>query len=840
MRKVLSFVLVLTLVLSSFSMAFAADSAAGLTDVAGNANADAIQVAYDLDIVTGNPDGTFLPEKAVTRAEFAAMLTRALAIPDSALAGYATTSFQDTAGYTWAVPYLGFCQSKGIMLGDGAGNVMPGRTITVNEAMTMALRAIGYTANSSLLVGAWPANYVSIAQNEELYDDVASATTVDKASAAQIIYNLLTVQKVAVNTDGETTYQETKVDKEDVAANLLNTNLGCTESDDVTIGDEVTYDTSLINITGILGAFGTAYLNDDDDMVAFIPDSVALTGKIDDKKFKVGDVKYEFDDDGEDFTTSAVTFENTYKDTTNGLTKASIETFAKKADDEETVTLNVDLSGKKIKDVYSAVAWSVKYDESSADLAPSDVQEDIEDHELLNADFVEDDDDNIDFNSFQLVGVSSLSDIAEDDVVYVYTDDDGDIRKVAVGTETVEGIVEELDEDDLTVTIDGKEYDIAATGTSDAQKLDVDDDGIFYLDYNGEIYDFDGSGKADTYAVIDAVNSGDSFDNVKLKLYTSDDSNKTFYLNDDADDIDWTTRTAMTTLSATQASVLADGLLMGYSLDSDGDIKAIDATAYTVDANNATFSSIKVLKVGTTNDTPAADATGGSFSIDSEAVVFTYDANGMYKGDYDVCDLDEVEKGTLAEMQFLLNDDGDVVALLISEDDADVEDDAIYGVFNERTKKVVDGDDVYKFSGLIDEKPFTYLTEDDTNDSDNYKTYNKLAGTFGVYGIILDANDTITKINTLDETYKKDKESGKLGYGIVAKDGLESDNTVITIGTDKFTAEDDAVVYEFDDSDNEYSVSKLSAIDEGDYVALYDTKGEDADGVATVVIYIAN
>ncbi|MDD4630485.1 MAG: S-layer homology domain-containing protein, partial [Eubacteriales bacterium] len=161
MRKVLSFVLVLSLVLGSFSMAFAADTSAGLSDVSGIANEDAIQVAYDLNIVTGNPDGTFQPEKAVNRAEFAAMITRALAIPDSALAGYTTTSFKDTTGYGWAVPYLAFCQSKGIMLGDGYGNAMPGRTISVNEAMTMALRAIGYTANSSLLVGAWPANYVS-------------------------------------------------------------------------------------------------------------------------------------------------------------------------------------------------------------------------------------------------------------------------------------------------------------------------------------------------------------------------------------------------------------------------------------------------------------------------------------------------------------------------------------------------------------------------------------------------------------------------------------------------------------------------------------------------------
>ena len=70
MKKVLSFVLVLALVLSSFSMAFASQSTEikTLSDIEGNANAEAIQVNYDLGIVTGNPDGTFQPEKAVTRA----------------------------------------------------------------------------------------------------------------------------------------------------------------------------------------------------------------------------------------------------------------------------------------------------------------------------------------------------------------------------------------------------------------------------------------------------------------------------------------------------------------------------------------------------------------------------------------------------------------------------------------------------------------------------------------------------------------------------------------------------------------------------------------------------
>src|SRR5659263_696025 len=104
MRKITSFVLTLALVLGSFSMAFAAAPAtvtgtsAGLSDIAGVANVEAIQVCYDLGIIEGYPDGTFKPTQAVNRAEFAAMMTRALNVPASALTGYTSTTFKDTVG----------------------------------------------------------------------------------------------------------------------------------------------------------------------------------------------------------------------------------------------------------------------------------------------------------------------------------------------------------------------------------------------------------------------------------------------------------------------------------------------------------------------------------------------------------------------------------------------------------------------------------------------------------------------------------------------------------------------------------------------------------------------
>ena len=53
MKKVISFVLVLALVLGSFSMAFAAPATTGLSDISDSANQEAIQVVNDLGIVTG-------------------------------------------------------------------------------------------------------------------------------------------------------------------------------------------------------------------------------------------------------------------------------------------------------------------------------------------------------------------------------------------------------------------------------------------------------------------------------------------------------------------------------------------------------------------------------------------------------------------------------------------------------------------------------------------------------------------------------------------------------------------------------------------------------------------
>ncbi|WP_027400295.1 S-layer homology domain-containing protein [Anaerovorax odorimutans] len=834
MRKILSFVLVLSLVLGSFSMAFAADSTAstaGLSDIEGIANEDAIQVNYDLGIVTGNPDGTYLPEKAVTRAEFAALITRALAIPDSALAGYKNTKFKDTVGYGWAVPYLGFCESKGIILGDGNGNAMPGRTINTNEAMTMALRAIGYTANSAELVGTWPSNYVTVAQNNSMYDDVAKVTNVDKANAAQIIYNALTVQKVSVNSDGETIALWDDSAKT-VPANLLSTGLNCdSEEDKIITGAD--YDSAVMNITKYMGAYGTAYTNDDGDIVAFTVDSTPLTGSFDGDKFEADGVEYTL---GTNTFTTPKAISNTDAVDTALLTKAGIEAFATASADDD-VTINVDLSGKTIKDIYSVVGWTA----TSANVADdADVEDIADDNSLLGYDFVEDDNNDIDTASFTLVGVSNLNKIKEDNVVYVYTDADNDIRKVAVGTEIVEGIVaEENTGSDAYVIIDGKKYEQAEFVGGSACAADalpsLDDSTKLSLDAYGYVYDVDSSSSTpDKFAVTKVFVTPAGVDNAKAKIYTSDDATKTVTFEDwNAEDIDFTNNVSAPAITA--------GALIGYDVDAEGIVDTLDLTA--VHPASAELQSSKVLKIG-----------AGYLDIAKNVAVFTYTgatnaAIDLSTTELDVVNISDIDTGDVFsnDFQYIYNSsDKEVVAILVNDTYNNGGSDDIFAVLNSATKVKDGSDTVQKLVGFVAGKDYTKNADSDSALST--ADFNAVPTIAALYKIEETGSGDV-KTATLVGAPNGDEACMLAGgtNGLLVTD-VNSDRTVVTVTSggveSKYTVEAGAVVYKINMKDSNtavdyYEVSKLSSLKRNANVWLYDTKtGDDHDGIANVVIYV--
>ena len=147
MKKVLSWVLVLALVLSSFTMAFAADKTANssdMKDAAAIQNVEAVDVMVATGIIGGYPDGYYYPEKAVTRAEMAKMISVAVNGGEDVGAYYADgCTFADSANH-WAAGYIAYCANEGIIDGRDANTFDPDATVTGLEAAKMMLVALGY------------------------------------------------------------------------------------------------------------------------------------------------------------------------------------------------------------------------------------------------------------------------------------------------------------------------------------------------------------------------------------------------------------------------------------------------------------------------------------------------------------------------------------------------------------------------------------------------------------------------------------------------------------------------------------------------------------------------
>ena len=120
------------------SVSVPAVTAPGTTfsDVKNHANKAAIEALASRGIINGMSKDTFAPNKTMTRAEFAAIVTRALG-----LAAKDTKAFTDVPSSKWYAGYIGTANSSGIVNGVGNGKFNPEGTITRQEAAAMVARA---------------------------------------------------------------------------------------------------------------------------------------------------------------------------------------------------------------------------------------------------------------------------------------------------------------------------------------------------------------------------------------------------------------------------------------------------------------------------------------------------------------------------------------------------------------------------------------------------------------------------------------------------------------------------------------------------------------------------
>ena len=122
--------------MSSGSPAGSSSGSAAFSDIAGHANQQAIDALVEKAILNGMGDGTFAPNKTMTRAEFCTITVKALGLDPKA-----NSAFSDVAASTWYAGFVGTASDKGIVNGVGGGKFNPEGTITRQEAATMVARA---------------------------------------------------------------------------------------------------------------------------------------------------------------------------------------------------------------------------------------------------------------------------------------------------------------------------------------------------------------------------------------------------------------------------------------------------------------------------------------------------------------------------------------------------------------------------------------------------------------------------------------------------------------------------------------------------------------------------
>lgn len=195
MKRIVSLVLALSMVLGLCATAFAGTS---LTDVVGTKYEAAVEALIELEVVNGYPNGKYQPTKEVNRAELAKMLVVCMGLEEDAERAKGDTIFTDEAlkdggTFSWARGYVNTAATAGVIKGYPAGDFKPEKTVTYAEALTMMLRALGY-GNVMEAEGTWPTNAILKARELELTDDVKYNSSSDGATRGDIailLWNML-------------------------------------------------------------------------------------------------------------------------------------------------------------------------------------------------------------------------------------------------------------------------------------------------------------------------------------------------------------------------------------------------------------------------------------------------------------------------------------------------------------------------------------------------------------------------------------------------------------------------------------------------------------------------
>ena len=652
LKKIAALVIVLAMALSTVSFA-------AYTDVAVDASYnEAVTVMSALGLLKGYEDGSFGPDKTITRAEFAAVVVRMLGMEDAAAGAATATNFTDVPASHWAAGYVKIANQKEIILGYGDGTFGPDDEVTYEQAIKMLVCALGYAPMFADVKDAYPTSYM--AQANTLGMTVgANGKIGDKATraiVARLAYNALDdklMEQTGFGTDKEfkqvnKTLLSDYLKVVKVNANVDPVGFDAEDADKVAISNPELLGVEYVNSYGTQSFAASTY-----DAVEGldIPRGYAVTAFVD------------FSDDdevvlavvpragkNESVTITAKQFVN--------IDSSKLEYYVVSEEDGKTDEFKLDTNGVKVyrnNDIYTTTATTnlttaiaggsvlditlisnnatSGYDVIVYTDYESDVVDDIYDNSYRVDSYTMDPED--ENNTFDIVNEKGekidFADIKVNDVINAIVSYDGTTfkggnkyTKFIVTSNKVEGAISELS--GSKVYINGTEY-TDATGL-----LKAGDKGTFYVDIADKILDKDLDASSRTFGILYAIyNDTNGADNeTKATIYTKDGKFETYGFAKNVgfnstttvamSDLELDSLTAPTKIQKKADSspvyAIAQGIVM-YSVNSSNDINQL--------VNFATIDSIATEYSDFTSTTAKFDSDddtiGGNAIVDSTVVI---------------------------------------------------------------------------------------------------------------------------------------------------------------------------------------------------------------------------
>ena len=658
MKKI---ILVIALILAlSVGTAYAVE----FSDIKDTKYEEAVEFLSAYGIINGYPDGTFRPDKPITRGEVSKIATYMLGYGD--FAKNMASNYTDMTDH-WATRYVDIANAFDIVQGYLDGSFGPDNNITYSEAVTMVVRTLGYTDAS--LPGSWPYDYYIKAGDLGIADGIPiSAGDATRGDMALMVYRTLFQQKGSI--DSSTGLWESK-------GTTLLSNLGYGKRVQIT-KEMINEATKYPKLSNYLYYSGDLYFNKDNQIVYFknIKHS-EYSGII---KAITGNVIILEDPNGNrrpfDVSDASITMNNATA-SVNALINANARV----------VYEEINGNSQRVKGVVATKITRVFLATSTYNGGSN-----------FNGLTIPTTEGQPDYNKIKVSGaVSSINDIRINDVIYAYETDEPNFSKtyleMYVVRNRVEGAMTETGSNtkDGYSIIGGRRYnhsDIFMPSTPFAPGYYV----VAYLDALNQVVRYSigrDLQQPDNYGLILTMSQSDNQDMFNINLLDNAGQSKNYTIN----------RTTVANLGLTAGNVIK------YSLR---DNLISTATRMALQNYDGSYNS----------DT--RQLTGTNASLNSSTIIFYRSGDSWSKITHDK--LAEFIKGRIIK-----NSSGNYVELMLLDEGIKVSyPSTLYGVIMDSAMILdANGDRVHKWQTLIDGKTdFLYSSPTYTeslNTLNNYK-----------------------------------------------------------------------------------------------------------------------